>query len=193
MPVHNLPSCHNGYDTNADDRYVYMVRGPAGSVTGKDWRGSMAGNGKARLVRVLREGTISFFGVPALLGLPAFSVLFMATAFRSDAFSGEVGWAWSLAVLALPACLLLVWLSGAIAVVTMGQGFWAFPLLGMLIIVGCCFAVLCGMTGFPADHPIAPMSEGYVVFLFGMLGLNLGVELTMVRFMMHHWSEAFRS
>ena len=148
---------------------------------------------KARLVKGLREGTISVFGVPALLGLPAFSVLFMATAFRSDALGGDLPWADLLAVFALPVCLFLVWLSGAIVVVTMGQGFWAVPLLGILIAVGCCFALLCGMTGFPAEHPIAPMSEGYVVFLLCMLGLNLAVELTMVRFMVHHWRDAFRS
>jgi len=170
-----------------------MVRGPAGCVTTKDWLGSVAGNDKARLVRILREGTISFFGLPAILGLPAFTVLFMATAFIPDAVPVDIPYAQFLAALALPACLLLVWLSGAIAVVTMGQGFWAFPLLGMLIGVGCCFAVLCGVTGFPFKHPIAPMSEGYVVFLFGMLGLNLAVELAMVRFMKHHWSDAFRS
>ncbi|MGH2410640.1 MAG: hypothetical protein ACRDGS_09765 [Chloroflexota bacterium] len=153
----------------------------------------MAMNVKARMVRGLREGTISIFGVPALLGLPAFSILFMATAFIPDAVPVDIPYAQALAALALPACLFLIWLSGTIAVVTMGQGFWAFPLLGMLIGVGCCFAVLCGMTGFPFKHPITPMSEGYVVFLFGMLGLNLGVVVPMVRFMRHHWSDAFRS
>ena len=147
----------------------------------------------ARRFRCLRQGTISAFGLLALLGFPAFSVLFMATAFGPDALSGDVPWAWFLAFLAEPACLFLIWLSGTIALVTLGEGFWALPLFLMLVAVGFCFLILCLLTRIASAPPAAPMSGRYVIFLFGMLGLNLGVVLPMLRFIVRYRSDAFPS
>jgi len=116
--------------------------------------------------------------VLSLLGIPAFSLLLLTTAFQANARGGDLPWTQVLVMVVWPASLFVVWLYGAIALVAAGRGGESVPLFAVLFIFGFVFYIICATFQLPYPNTVRPLSTLYIAYSLCIIGLNVGMLLS---------------